>query len=111
MVVDARDFYYSRISMAMGDDIALEIIDRDGYWQFVNDYFADLNDKKRAWFAGKTSSSSFRSWPTSGARSFAPSSRRVKLTSIGAASGHGTSTHQEQSLGMERAGTSDQTTR
>jgi CheY-like chemotaxis protein len=53
VVVDARDFYYSRISMAMGDDIALEIIDRDGYWQFVNDYFADLNDKKRAWFAGK----------------------------------------------------------
>jgi len=53
VVVDARDFYYSRISMAMGDDIALEILDRDGYWQFVNDYFADLNDKKRAWFAGK----------------------------------------------------------
>jgi two-component system OmpR family response regulator len=53
VVVDARDFYYSRISMAMGDDIALEIIDRDGYWQFVNDYFAELNDKKRAWFAGK----------------------------------------------------------
>ncbi len=53
VVVDARDFYYSRISMAMGDDIVLEIIDRDGNWQFVNDYFAAMKGKKRAWFAGK----------------------------------------------------------
>jgi two-component system, OmpR family, response regulator len=27
VVVDARDFYYSRISMAMGDDIVLEVLD------------------------------------------------------------------------------------
>ena len=53
VVVDARDFYYSRISMAMGDDIVLEILDRDGNWQFVNDYFASMNGHKRAWFAGK----------------------------------------------------------
>lgn len=53
VVVDARDFYYSRISMAMGDDIVLEILDRDGFWQFVNDYFAELNGKKRVWFSGK----------------------------------------------------------
>ena len=53
VVVDAREFYYSRISMAMGDDIALEILDRDGNWQYVNDYFAALCDKKRAWFVGK----------------------------------------------------------
>jgi len=53
VVVDARDFYYSRISMAMGDDIVLEILDRDGTWQFVNDYFASMNGHKRAWFAGK----------------------------------------------------------
>jgi two-component system, OmpR family, response regulator len=53
VVVDARDFFYSRISMAMGDDIVLEILDRDGNWQYVNDYFAALNDKKRAWFVGK----------------------------------------------------------
>ena len=30
VVVDARDFYYSRISMAMGDDIVLEILDQRG---------------------------------------------------------------------------------
>ncbi len=53
VVVDARDFYYSRISMAMGDDIVLEIMDADGNWQYVNDYFAAMNDKKRQWFVGK----------------------------------------------------------
>lgn len=53
VVVDARDFYYSRISMAMGDDIVLEILDRDGNWLFVNDYFAALIGHKRTWFAGR----------------------------------------------------------
>jgi two-component system, OmpR family, response regulator len=53
VVVDARDFYYSRISMAMGDDIVLEILDREGNWQFVNDYFASIAGHKRAWFVGK----------------------------------------------------------
>jgi two-component system, OmpR family, response regulator len=53
VVVDAREFYYSRISMAMGDDVVLEIVDRDGNWQYVNDYFAELLDKKRQWFLGK----------------------------------------------------------
>ncbi len=53
VVVDARDFYYSRISMAMGDDIVLEILDSEGNWQFVNDYFAAMKGRKRAWFAGK----------------------------------------------------------
>ena len=53
VVVDARDFFYSRIAMAMGDDIVLEILDRDGVWQYVNDYFARMYEKKRSWFAGK----------------------------------------------------------
>jgi two-component system, OmpR family, response regulator len=53
VVVDARDFYYSRISLAMADDIVLEILDRDGNWQYVNDYFAAMNGHKRAWFVGK----------------------------------------------------------
>ncbi len=53
VVVDARDFYYSRISMAMGDDLVLEVMDRDGNWQYVNDYFAALFDKKRRWFVGR----------------------------------------------------------
>src|SRR3954452_8198762 len=53
VVVDARDFYYSRISMAMGDDIVLEILDRDGIWQYVNEFFARLYERKRTWFSGK----------------------------------------------------------
>src|SRR5262250_779638 len=52
VVVHARDFFYSRISMAMGDDVVLEILDREGNWQYVNDYFAALCDKKREWFPG-----------------------------------------------------------
>src|SRR6266567_4035286 len=59
VVVDARDFYYSRISMAMGDDVVLEILDRDGNWQYVNDSFAALFDRKRQWFMGKNMFESF----------------------------------------------------
>jgi PAS domain S-box-containing protein len=53
VVVDARDFYYSRISMAMGDDVVLEIMDDEGNWQYVNDTFAKLYGKKRFWFVGR----------------------------------------------------------
>lgn len=53
VVVDSRDFYYSRILMAMGDDMVIEILDRDGVWQYVNDYFAALNDQKRGWYVGR----------------------------------------------------------
>ncbi|MDR3764725.1 MAG: response regulator [Acidobacteriota bacterium] len=53
VVVDARDFYYERIVMAMGDDLVIEILDRDGNWQYVNDYFAALGEKKRSWYAGR----------------------------------------------------------
>src|SRR3954465_12221086 len=53
VVVDARDFFYSRIAMAMGDDIVLEILDRDGVWQYVNEFFARLYERKRTWFAGR----------------------------------------------------------
>ncbi|HVP43000.1 MAG TPA: response regulator [Terriglobales bacterium] len=59
VVVDAREFYYSRISMAMGDDIALEVLDRDGNWQYVNEYFARFFDRKRDWFTGKNLFESF----------------------------------------------------
>src|SRR6478672_6084974 len=53
VVVDARDFYYSRISVCMGDDVVLEIMDRDGTLQYVNDYFAGFFDHKRQWFVNK----------------------------------------------------------
>jgi two-component system, OmpR family, response regulator len=53
VVVDARDFFYSRINMAMGDDVVLEILDREGNWQYVNESCARLLDKPRDWFIGK----------------------------------------------------------
>src|SRR3954470_13328769 len=53
VVVDARDFFYSRIAMAMGEDVVLEIMDRDGTWQYVNDYAAAVLEKKRSWFPGE----------------------------------------------------------
>jgi CheY-like chemotaxis protein len=53
VVVDARDFYYSRIIMAMGDDMVIEILDRDGNWQYVNDYFAALSHRRRSWYTGR----------------------------------------------------------
>jgi two-component system, OmpR family, response regulator len=53
VVVDARDFFYSRIAMAMGEDVVMEILDREGNWQYVNEFFARLYDKKRNWFPGK----------------------------------------------------------
>ena len=53
VVVDARDFFYSRIAMAMGEDVVLEILDREGEWQYVNEFFARLYDKRRVWFVGR----------------------------------------------------------
>jgi two-component system, OmpR family, response regulator len=53
VVVDAREFFYSRISTAMGDDVVLEIMDEDGNWQYVNDTFAKLFERKRQSYIGK----------------------------------------------------------
>ncbi len=53
VVVDSRDFYYSRIVMAMADDMVIEILDREGNWQYVNDYFAALSNQRRAWYTGR----------------------------------------------------------
>ncbi len=53
VVVDAREFYYSRIVTAMGEDFVIEVLDREGNWQYVNEYFAKLVSKPRKWFVGK----------------------------------------------------------
>jgi two-component system, OmpR family, response regulator len=53
VVVDARDFFYSRISMAMGDDVVLEIMDGDGNWQYVNEACAKLLERPRESFPGR----------------------------------------------------------
>lgn len=61
VVVDSRDFYYSRIALAMGDEVVMEIMDRDGNWQYVNDHCAALFEKKRSWFTGRNL---FEAFPT-----------------------------------------------
>jgi two-component system, OmpR family, response regulator len=53
VVVDARDFFYSRINMAIGDDVMLEILDARGNWQYVNDCCARLLERPRDWFRGR----------------------------------------------------------
>jgi len=53
VVVDARDFFYSRIGMAIGDDAVLEILDGTGQWMYVNESCARLLERPRDWFPGK----------------------------------------------------------
>jgi two-component system, OmpR family, response regulator len=53
VVVDARDFFYSRINMAMGDDVVVEILDGEGNWQYVNEACARLLERPRDWFPGR----------------------------------------------------------
>lgn len=53
VVVDAREFFYSRINMAMGDDVVLEILDGEGTWQYVNETCARVLEKPREWFPGR----------------------------------------------------------
>jgi PAS domain-containing protein len=53
VVVDARDFFYSRISMAIGEDVVLEILDGAGNWMYVNESCARLLERPRDWFPGK----------------------------------------------------------
>jgi two-component system OmpR family response regulator len=53
VIVDARDFFYSRINMAMGDDVVLEVLDGSGNWHYVNDTCAKLLEQPREWFRGR----------------------------------------------------------
>lgn len=53
VVVNARDFFYSRINMAMGEDVVLEILDGEGQWQYVNEACARLLERPREWFVGR----------------------------------------------------------
>jgi two-component system OmpR family response regulator len=53
VVVDARDFFYSRIGMAIGEDAVLEILDGAGEWMYVNESCARLLERPRDWFPGK----------------------------------------------------------
>ena len=53
VVVDAREFYYSRIAMAIGADVLVQILDPDGNWLYVNERAAEYLEKPRDWFPSK----------------------------------------------------------
>jgi two-component system OmpR family response regulator len=53
VVVDARDFFYSRISMAIGADVLVQILDASGNWIYCNDTAAEYLGHPREWFSGR----------------------------------------------------------
>ncbi|MGI4755461.1 MAG: response regulator [Janthinobacterium lividum] len=53
VVVDAREFYYNRIALAIGVDVLVQILDAEGNWHYVNDSAAAYLDKPQAWFTGR----------------------------------------------------------
>ena len=53
VMVDARDFFYSRINMAVGEDVVLEVLDVEGNWQYVNETCAQLLEQPKQWFIGR----------------------------------------------------------
>jgi two-component system, OmpR family, response regulator len=53
VVVDARDFFYSRISLTIGSDVLVQIFDDRGIWQHCNDAVADYLGQPRDWFIGR----------------------------------------------------------
>jgi CheY-like chemotaxis protein len=53
VVVDARDFFYSRISLTIGADVLVQIFDERGIWQYCNDAAAEYLGQPRDWFSGR----------------------------------------------------------
>jgi len=53
VVVDARDFFYSRISLAIGSDVLVQIFDEKGVWQYCNEAAAEYLEQTRDWFIGR----------------------------------------------------------
>ena len=53
VVVDARDFFYSRISLSIGSDVLVQILDADGNWLYCNETAAAYLGQPREWFPGR----------------------------------------------------------
>ena len=53
VVVDARDFFYSRIALTIGSDVLVQIFDEKGIWQYCNDTAAEYLGHPRDWFTGR----------------------------------------------------------
>jgi two-component system OmpR family response regulator len=53
VVVDARDFFYSRITLAIGSDVLVQIFDAAGDWIHLNETSAEYLSHPREWFPGR----------------------------------------------------------
>jgi CheY-like chemotaxis protein len=53
VVVDAREFYYSRIGLAIGSDVLIQILDASGEWIYCNEAAAEYLGQERSWFPGR----------------------------------------------------------
>jgi CheY-like chemotaxis protein len=53
VVVDARDFFYSRIALAIGSDVLVQIVDASGNWLYCNDSAAEYLGQPREWFPAR----------------------------------------------------------
>ncbi len=53
VVVDARDFFYSRIAHSIGSDVLVQIFDDRGVWLFCNESAATYLGEPRDWFPGR----------------------------------------------------------
>ena len=53
VVVDARDFFYSRIFLAIGSDVLVQILDAAGNWVHLNETAAEYLNQPREWFPGR----------------------------------------------------------
>ena len=52
-VVDSRDFFYSRLALAVGSDVIVQIFDENGVWLHCNSTAAQYFGKPFAWFIGR----------------------------------------------------------
>ena len=53
VVVDARDFFYSRIARSIGSDVLVQIFNDRGIWLYCNDAAAGYLGQSREWFQGR----------------------------------------------------------
>jgi two-component system OmpR family response regulator len=52
-IVDSRDFYYSRLSLAIGADVIVQVFDEKGNWLHCNPTAARYFGKSAEWFTGR----------------------------------------------------------
>ena len=53
VVVDARDFFYSRIARSIGSDVLVQIFNDRGVWLYCNEAAAQHLGQAREWFEGR----------------------------------------------------------